>query len=55
VQAHLDAALSLIFSKTGVKSKCKRYDSSKTERGAIDFDAANLPNKNYKHKRKSVT
>jgi hypothetical protein len=55
VQAHLDVALSVRSSKAGIESKCKRYDRSKSERATIDLNAANLPKKNYKHKRKSVT
>ena len=54
MQAHLDVALSVRSSKAGIESKCKRYDSSESERATIDLNAANLPKKNYKHKRKSA-
>jgi hypothetical protein len=55
VQAHLDVALRVRCSKAGVESKCKRNDSAISEHTTIDLNAANLPKKNYKHKRKSVT
>jgi hypothetical protein len=55
VWANHHGALSLKTCKVGIESRDKRYDISKLKIGAAELNDANLPNKNYKHKRKSVT
>jgi hypothetical protein len=55
VWANHHGALSLKTCKAGIESRDKRYDISKLKIRAAELNDANLPNKNYKHKRKSVT